>query len=367
LWIRLAECCISHHAQKQWEAEQKFETELVRNIAGQGSNRRVLLPFGLSSCRGLRSNVLSSLTTGASDGDGTSAAQTSEALEGKSSKKASLSLEYAMRCLENALMLLSRDSSTTVPSWGLGSASPGLGAGMQGIAAPGVLDADGNKEGDDSQGPGPSREAKEEEEVWLLTQAALAKLAYVSLALDNPVQALGCAQKLLAREDNCSPAYRYAARMYAAEAMCVLQQAHGAAEMLEPLTREAADRAVQVGHSTKAHVGSWAHLCESTAQGPASRCAVQINLASVYIIKQEFTQALTCVRNSLALVPNSAPALLLAVYLEIRTGNTGNSNPLDAQRPSRGNRASEYQTLTPCCAAGAALKILKRRRAGNIP
>ena len=81
------------------------------------------------------------------------------------------------------------------------------------------------------------REAGIKAQGWHLKQAALSKLAYVSLEMEDPVAALGACRQLLANESGLTTQVRYLARTYAAEALCWLghDNCDEALGMLNPL------------------------------------------------------------------------------------------------------------------------------------
>ena len=58
-------------------------------------------------------------------------------------------------------------------------------------------------------------------------------MAYAALCLDDSVVALSSAQQLVAMKD-CTPAQKYVARCYCAEALCLLSRPQEALEYLQP-------------------------------------------------------------------------------------------------------------------------------------
>jgi hypothetical protein len=215
---------------------------------------------------------------------------------------------------------------------------------------------------------------------WRAVQARAA----AELAADvGPGAWGGMRRQVLECEGQAHPGYRFLARTYAAEALCVLHQPAAAADMLRPLVVPAAasgadpllakappdapaasrlngpagpaaegaaeslDKGLWRGHGAEgrrlyAGPGWW-----ETASGPgaeagagcgeawrAARCAALSNTAAVHIVRHALPAAQRAIADALESDPRAPHALLLAVYLEMRQGN-----------------------------AAAALAILKRRRA----
>ena len=236
LWMRMAECCIVAHSLHH--SKDKQSGSFVR-VVGDGTMRRVMLPAsGANGPVGRGAGAeegetkvagndvpLSALDAsfaavpilepppvggGAAegqkvDGDAGGAAGTSTPTSGQ------LSLQYAVRCLENCRYLLRCEAEAAVSGAAAGGGrAGGLGAksggGVLGAAALAANSRTEGKDGDDDEAVAAAMQAKSDAARAAnarLERAALAGLAFVSLCMDHPLKALSAANKLL---ESCAAA-----------------------------------------------------------------------------------------------------------------------------------------------------------------
>ncbi len=290
-----------------------------------------------------------------------------------------------MKCLRNCLFLLSQPNSDTAGTGAAAGSTPepepepasGSGASAASATSP---------RGGAAGATGPSEEEiRRQKEVLTVKQAALVYQAYVALSLDDPLSSLAAATDLLHMPpDKVTPGNRYLAHTYAAEALCMLDRPGQAEKHLAPTlvsresypagstTQDAASNAA--GGSAPSGEGGGGEGGGIMAQGYGSflvnqpgreeggaaanstlpsggpsapqfsvfsgdcvskhsKCTLYCNLAVAMVAQDKIPHAQQLVGQALLALPNAAPALLIAAYLELRQGNTeGASNLLKKRR-----------------------------------
>jgi hypothetical protein len=175
-------------------------------------------------------------------------------------------------------------------------------------------------------------------------QTILSNLAYLHLALQDPLPALHAAQALLAC-NNVSAEQHFLGSSYAAEALCMLGKSGDAAEhlhshmalYLQHAEGTGAPSAVAVGSGCVGPAGSTrsdddagtgeniaAVLGNAAAlgklSGPAGKACLLVNWGTVHAMQEEWGPAESCARKALALDHGNLAALLLLVHLRLRRG-----------------------------------------------
>ena len=149
--------------------------------------------------------------------------------------------------------------------------------------------------------------------------AVLQARAYLCLLRGAAGLALADARALLALEP--PPEARLLARLYAAEALCLLGQQGEAAEQLSASLKEcdeAESRQMDDGERAAAPTGT-ARL--DALRGDAARSSVKVNLAGALCAQGDLAAAHACASSALTLRPDSLPALLALVHVELRRGD----------------------------------------------
>jgi CCR4-NOT transcription complex subunit 10 len=142
-----------------------------------------------------------------------------------------------------------------------------------------------------------------------LRQSALANLAYLSLAIGDPVVALNAARDLLSIPAESH--FKLLGNIYAAEALCWLNKPDEAAQHLSPSILN------QVGSESLS--SSPYQLQSDPVLNP--RFTILINLAVVNILRDNLSQANEYVNQALSIC-HSTSSILLRAYLDLRNGNT---------------------------------------------
>lgn len=277
LWLRMAEACIVEHEKRRKAKRAARDVRstswaaagVVSGVAGQGRSRRLLVDCSTDS--------------GAAPADD------------------ECSLHFAAQCLRNCLSLL-----------------------HDGNADEAKAEAEANGAGGAGAGATPSTTTN------VLKQAALCKLAYVSLALDDTVVALDAAQKLLALP-GCREPWRYRGRLYASEALCKLGKA---AQAEVHLTQATLVEATGEGAT------------EGSLSAPDATAAFFVNMASMYVLQDDLARARQCARQALVAFPSSTEARRLSVYLSLRCGEQRDAVAL--------LKLGQIPDTTPAGSAGAA-------------
>jgi len=382
VWLRMAECCVAAHREEGRRRNGAVRDRLVRRVVGQGRHRRVVLP--------------------ASNDPQDAAAAAAAAVDaggrvmggGEGGVRGQCTLAYAVKCLQNALFLLSiasqgggrsrlpmitlfggagsskmtmsdeadssSSSSSSSSSGGAGvqstngtaatvSTSAVAGTAARGLAVAAAPAAESLTAG--SEG-GPA--SPQEQDDAVVEQVALLTLSYVYLCLQEPVLALRSSEALLSRGPGwMSESKRVTAHTYAAEALCVLGQPEEALKHLlsspgsTPLSEEAAVSALQEQRQSesKAVVMTADSFLPPEHFAAQARSALHLNLANVYLLQNNLAAAEECVRAGLAACPTSPDALRSLLFILLRTGNTTAAlEALKSRRPlNLGGPASAAQ------------------------
>ncbi len=379
VWLRMAECCVSAHREEGRQRNGTVRDRLVRRVVGQGRHRRVVLPA---------SNDPQDAAAAAS---AAAAAVAVDAGGGEGGVRGQCTLVYAVKCLQNALFLLSiasqgggksrlpmttllgggRSSKTTMSdeadSSSSSSSSGGAGiestigataatpaAAVAGAAARGLSAAAAPAAESATAGSEGGSASPQEQDDALVEQVTLLTLSYVYLCLQEPVLALRSAEALLSHgPGRVSESKRVTAHTYAAEALCVLGQPEDALKHLlsnpgsTPLSEEAAVSALQEQRQSesKAVVVTADSFLPPEHFAARARSALHLNLANVYLLQNNLAAAEKCVRAGLAACPTSPDALRSLLFILLRTGNTTAAlEALKSRRPlNLGGPASAAQ------------------------
>lgn len=350
VWLRMAECCVHAYREEEGRREGPVRDRLVRRVLGRGPHRRLVLATRRGGdCREFQG------------GDGARGAA-GGGLDGSVGEDARgrCTLLYAVKCLQNALFLLSVASQgggrSRLPMTSLLGGSKLAGAGDTGGDG-GSLDTSngsvgggeqhetvalGGSTGAASASADKKRASWQEQGDAQVEQVVLLTLSYVYLCLHEPVLALHYAELLLTRgagwaEDEGN---RVAARTYAAEALCVLGRPDEALKHLlpggTPLSEEAGVSSLQKqcqAESKRVVVTAESFLPPEHFAARA-RCALHLNLANVYLLQNNLAAAEKCVGLGLAACPTSPDALRSLVFILLRTGNTSAAlEALKSRRP----------------------------------
>ncbi|GAB5034814.1 ccr4-not transcription complex subunit 10 [Nannochloropsis oceanica] len=380
VWLRMAECCVAAHREEGRRRNGAVRDRLVRRVVGQGRHRRVVLPVS-NDPQDAAAAAAAAVDAGGRVMGG-----------GEGGVRGQCTLAYAVKCLQNALFLLSiasqgggrsrlpmttlfggagsskmtmsdeadSSSSSSSSSGGAGvqstngtaatiSASAVAGAAARGLAVAAAPTAESLTAG--SEG-GPA--SPQEQDDAVVEQVALLTLSYVYLCLQEPVLALRSSEALLSRGPGwMSESKRVTAHTYAAEALCVLGQPEEALKHLlsspgsTPLSEEAAVSALQEQRQSesKAVVMTADSFLPPEHFAAQARSALHLNLANVYLLQNNLAAAEECVRAGLAACPTSPDALRSLLFILLRTGNTTAAlEALKSRRPlNLGGPASAAQ------------------------
>ncbi|KAL3824519.1 hypothetical protein ACJIZ3_020548 [Penstemon smallii] len=177
----------------------------------------------------------------------------------------------------------------------------------------------------------------------MMKQATLADLAYVELTLGNPLKALSTAKSLLELPE-CSRIYIFLGTMYAAEALCLLNKPKEAADHLmkyvsngsnvelpynqvdcEKWTvekvvdnEEANDVTKPLNANTSVNESQWS-VFSRPEEARGIFCA---NYAANFALLGDLEQAHHYVMKALSDIPNSSQAILTAIYVDLKRGQT---------------------------------------------
>ncbi|PIN05924.1 TPR repeat-containing protein [Handroanthus impetiginosus] len=171
-----------------------------------------------------------------------------------------------------------------------------------------------------------------------IKQAALADLAFVELALGNPLSALSTAKSLLKLPD-CSKVYIFLGTMYAAEALCMLNRPKEAAELLMmyvsssnnielPYSQEDCEKwtVEKVIDNDESNAGTNTTVPESQrsmfSSPEEARGMFCANYAANFALLGDLEQAQYFVTKALSDIPNSSKAIVTAIYVDLKLGST---------------------------------------------
>lgn len=284
LWLRIAECCVNRHksdnaADFQLKDRKKH---MIRGMAGSGPYRKIILSPSTSR-------------------------ETYIPVTGQSTAMPGLTLEFAALCLQNALLLL---PEPTVGSVSLGSFDEGAAVENGGMMSTALCVSS--------------------DEVALLRNSVLALSAYVSLCLNDTLVALKHAEALLA-QPRVSDAHKFLGRLYAAEALLLVDRipeavAHLNPDLIKDLSHtlpegeEGKESNKPAEESEKGYRNSWFPTSASTA-----KVVSLYNLAVAYTLRGELSKATETLRLvSVAKGPDPeipVQALMLAIYVQLQQGH----------------------------------------------
>ncbi|CAA6670484.1 unnamed protein product [Spirodela intermedia] len=329
LWLRFAECCLLAQSKGVLKTNLtsfcSWPDQVKVHVVGSGKWRQLAV-----STSSRDSHLGSPSESGPSVG----------------SHHFTLSLPFARQCLLNSLHLLDK----------LGPRSSVLDhAGNAGFRSSNYKNAQSDIESDsrDNRGNVSSNAAAVDSSVSayeglcrrennMVKQAALADLAYVELSLNNPLGALSVAWELQ-QLPGCSRMYTFFSRVYAAEALCRLNQPEEAADHLSVYLSEGNN--VEFPYSEEDGL-KW--LTEKDAyseesNGPAAikqqmappepkfslflrpeeACgALFVNLGALHAIQGNLDQARLFLRKALLAIPGNPQALAAAAYVDLRWGSS---------------------------------------------
>ncbi|KAL2482724.1 Tetratricopeptide repeat (TPR)-like superfamily protein [Forsythia ovata] len=351
LWLRIAECCLMALEKGLMKSipSSTDRSDIRVNVIGKGKWRQLAVKYR-NSTNGQQEFV------GEEDlllGDG---------------KQPDLSMSLAWQCLVNALCLLEfsegkysgsglttaeSESREKLLSQSANYKNVTLGGPLASAVASGSSQVHGNGEVKEQKG-GSSHIASLQNSVsgyedicmkenQMIKQAVLADLAYVELALGNPLKALATAKSLL-KLPRCSRIYIFLGNMYATEALCLLNQPMEAAEVL--MTYVSVGNSVELPYSQvdcenwkvekavdceESNGGSMAHNAASSPvefQGSEflrpeeARGTFCANYAANCALLGDLERGHQFATKALSEVPNSVPAILTAIYLDLKCGKT---------------------------------------------
>jgi tetratricopeptide (TPR) repeat protein len=152
-------------------------------------------------------------------------------------------------------------------------------------------------------------------------EVALLNMMYIGLCLDNPQITLqGWAQVQTIRE--CNQMHKFLAHNYAAEALCALGRVDEALTLLDPSASNFSEKCFVNSTTLDATLESpyMEHTERSERLPLFPKAMLYVNLATLYIYKDDTKQAIECLQQSLTLIPGFAPAVKALVYLSLRQG-----------------------------------------------
>ncbi|KAJ7533782.1 hypothetical protein O6H91_13G064500 [Diphasiastrum complanatum] len=376
-WLRLAECCILALEKGLLDGPSGDVTPKRKDIAvsvvGEGKWRKIVLPSG--SLNPVVDTSLQNLKI--DDVESKSDSTLSETLGPEESAwkpefSNKLSMVFARHCLRNAIYLLDRLDAKAAEAAEAAAAAEEIKEGDDtnnaagssisvhqkeskngetGVA--GTTQISSNAGGKEAKGAGviaTSVSAFEDElrkEQFAVRQCVLADWAFVELCLENPLKALQIAETLL-RLNGISSSYSFLGHMYAAEALCLLDRPREAADHLSTCLAESSSIGTEASHSEE-DGQKWKNGENSEASGgedgtasvasnpttgrtlpePSSivkftgahaRASLYINLAAIYVIQGEITQAQHWATQAFSVSPENPLAILALVYVELSQG-----------------------------------------------
>ncbi|XP_047337648.1 CCR4-NOT transcription complex subunit 10-like [Impatiens glandulifera] len=210
-------------------------------------------------------------------------------------KQSDLSFSLAKKCLVNALYLLNQKNSN----------------------GDSTLDWEGSR-GRENQ---------------MMKQAVLADLAYVELELGNPLKSLYYSELLL-KLPECSKIYIFLGNIYAAEALCLLDQPKEASEHLFVYLANTTGNGEQLPYSDE-DCEQWKTVTRSVdseemSNGshdfeflkPREGCgSLYSSLAALMAVQGDLEQARQFAERALTLLPTNREAIITATYIDLVIGN----------------------------------------------
>ncbi|KAL2633465.1 hypothetical protein R1flu_004944 [Riccia fluitans] len=376
LWLRLAECCILALEKGLLEPNNDSTTikrEDIRvSVIGEGKWRRVVLPAGSLNPSAVRSGL--DLESSKSEEVVEAEKTSDEEIHSQPGRQHKLSMSYARHCLHMALRLLdrseakaaevaaavaaeeaeSKDGEEIVSSISTQSQKNGTGD-KKGIPAGTGTGSQVSPNGDGKENKVTSgssgtitaaiaayEEEKKKEQI-AIRQNALTDLAYVELCLENPWQVVKTVTILLSQQD-CSQMCQFLARMYAAEALCLLDRPREAADYLSaclienPGVEQSTAGGEDDGPKWKSGDNSEASgdgedtvsispittlpdaLNVSKMTGSRARASLYVNLAAIHVMQGDLSLAQQWASQAVAIAPSNPVAVLAVVYVELLRG-----------------------------------------------
>lgn len=366
LWLRLAECCISALEKGLLEADG-YDNSIKRDelrvfSVGVGKWRKLFLPTG-----GLNPSLSNSYPgLKLDDKNGFTAFTSSFPTNGADffppGKSQKVNLVFARQCLHTAKHLLSRSmvrASKDTAEIGVPEKDEEITGDVKHLSSQNVK---GNTLQPSSNGI--NKEGKISSTKTLITsviafeedqqkknaavlQYILADLSFVELCLDNPVAALKVSRKLL-QQPGCSKPFKFLGRVYAAEALCLLNRPSEAEIELSSCLTESNNIETLVNGSeedgqkwksgenseasgegddgnslTAGNVSSLAEaLSISSLMGTRARASLFVNLAMVHVMCGDLSQAHHSAMQAVSITPASPSAVLSVVYVNLLQGRT---------------------------------------------
>ncbi|GJD06623.1 CCR4-NOT transcription complex subunit 10-B [Galdieria sulphuraria] len=313
LWVRLAECCVGFDAQMECEKESKQVNDLVEQVVGKGSRRRIVIH---SPCTRNKEVVDEDYKNG--------------------SQRPLLSLQYGAECARTALYLLNKKQArpnvtTSTLSVGEQHESPaehGISSSNTATIASGrskqtlVTFENDVEEHSIEQGIESSRRSNDngserlidwqiekdntkamhetnssttettsqptaskvisgtcsnhDDEDLLIRESALALLCYCCLST-CPEEALRTAKELM-QMSHVSPEILFLAHLYGVEALCALGRPDEALEMLSPQILEIIEKCSNLNSALgEVNIHSWSHSGTEMSTGTNSASASSWN------------------------------------------------------------------------------------------
>lgn len=317
LWLRLAECCIvAFQLSDDFRQQCIKKSDVVQDVVGSGPHRKIVLsPQTDKQC-------------------------STEESKGQSAAMPACSLAFASLCLQNALLLLKSAEVTQVhePESVLetqpGKEDDSLGQETDPLSDSGGFSRSSSIQSETSV-PAPPGPPVKLRELPHLRCSILVCSAYVALGLGDNVMALAHAQRLLS-QSNLVGALKFLGHLYAAEALIKLNRLpeaimHLSTENISNIHITPASTTAEVGsgenvdkdkESSKPHACDKINFPESLNE---ARASFLVNLAGVYSLRSEFDKARKCLQQACSLGYSkdlSARVVLLAVYIELQSGNT---------------------------------------------
>jgi len=158
-----------------------------------------------------------------------------------------------------------------------------------------------------------------EPEIMSLRCAALLNLAYISLLQNNPLASLSFVHELLAKKENVLDNQSFLARMYAAEALSMLNRTLEASQhLLAILSSENFTNSIS---NNAPNNNIKAEPSEYYQPTTASRAALYANLATVYILQDDIASAQQYLNHAIQITPRSPSLTLMQIYIELRKNN----------------------------------------------
>ncbi|KAM0923239.1 hypothetical protein ACQ4PT_005663 [Festuca glaucescens] len=325
-WLRFAECSLLALEKGLLSSSSVCNHEIDLHVVGSGKWRHLVV-------NPVNSRVQDIMSDNGVSADG---------------NRSLLSLRFARQCLLNAQLLLGYSEQKNLVS--LSDTDDPDEAKAQGLKSA-QANANGEQKGTTGfsitlQNSIASYEEICRKENLEIREAVLADLAFVELCLENPLRALSVA-KVLQQLPDSSRIVVFLSRVYAAEALCLLNRLDEAAEQLSvymtdvnnfelPFVREKCEKEGQIekdsdGEDSLAPAAMKPVLEEpqhSVSRKPEESLGVlYIDQGMLSAMQGDIERATYLVDRGVALLPNDARATLAAVYLDLVQGKTQEALP----------------------------------------